>query len=317
MAFIRVSLLVLVAAAASSALFFSSSKNAKWNNVKVTLGIKLFNKYAFDGLPLTENAAKDAKWTSLSGSDCTNGGKFNGFRYVPKDQPSIVTIYDVKGKIAGFQMLADKKQILSDPRNNYRFGDQPMFLNESINGVEKLVLTAYFIDPATICTSGRDSSVADDEIGNGLWFQNGMTPSDLIEAPLKRTEAAAEGYNNNRCLPLNGYHNFYHSDQWGVNNCTDMRPMWLFYNKNDDLMGFGFTVVGNDQNPRFQHPPGAIVKFVLGDGAPQCAQDIGETVQFTNINVHFENHPETITCKNPITEFVSGLLYKYCTSSSS
>lgn len=75
-----------------------------------------------------------------------------------------------------------------------------------------------------------------------------------------------------------------------------MKPVWFFYNRYEDLMGFGFTVVGTDDSPRYQHPPGSVVKFVLADGAPQCAEDIGGGIGFSNINVYFESSPEFILC---------------------
>ncbi|CAG7705402.1 unnamed protein product, partial [Allacma fusca] len=61
-----------------------------------------------------------------------------------------------------------------------------------------------------------------------------------------------------------------------------MVPNWLFYDENNDLKGFGFTVPGCDPSPQFQHPPGATVKYVSGS---QCAERVANTVLFSNINV--------------------------------
>jgi len=282
----------ILISAVQGGLFYDGPE---WNNLKVTLGIPI-TSYGFNGVPLTISSAHSAGWTQI-GSDCSNGGLYNGYRFVPEDE-SIAALYDAKGNVAGLQMLANKEKILTSQNgmaNNYNFSGEPMINYETISGVDRIVVTAYFIDPASICTTGG-RNVPSGQIGNGLWLQNGPSPNDTFIAPKKRADALSEGWNNNLCLPANGHHNFYHSNLWDEDNCASMKPVWFFYNNYDDLMGFGFTLVGYDDSPRYQHPPGAIVKFVLADGAPQCAEDIGNGIGFTNINVYFETYPQLILC---------------------
>ncbi|CAF5082430.1 unnamed protein product, partial [Rotaria sp. Silwood1] len=61
-----------------------------------------------------------------------------------------------------------------------------MFTRDTIVGIDIYVLTAYFVDPRTICQSGRDASHLKHEgTGTGLWLQNGSNPiRDSIEMPL-------------------------------------------------------------------------------------------------------------------------------------
>jgi hypothetical protein len=42
-------------------------------------------------------------WLSHSGDDCTNGGKFFGYRYQKPGDEAITVLFDVNGYIAGIQ----------------------------------------------------------------------------------------------------------------------------------------------------------------------------------------------------------------------
>ncbi|CAG7659279.1 unnamed protein product, partial [Allacma fusca] len=95
--------------------------------------------------------------------------------------------------------------------------NQPMINSEVIDGRRKYVLTAYFYDPETVCSSNHDAASVrnNNGFGTALYFQNGPTPDTLLMvAPTTRPEAASQNWNNNKCLPLNGYHNFLYSSQW-------------------------------------------------------------------------------------------------------
>ncbi|CAG7835003.1 unnamed protein product [Allacma fusca] len=252
--------------------------------------------YWFNAIPLIQTTAVAEGWTLLPGSDCTNGGKYFGVRYLPKSAPSIAALYDSKGVIAGFQILYKVDALtkgsseadcdtLNKFQNNYTFSDQRMINKETIGGTQYFVLTAYFVNPKQICSSNRSPSrVKTDGFGNQLSFQNGPTPSTLILAPATRKLAAAQSWTNNQCLPLNGYHNFFKSNEWDSKNCTENRPDWLFYNKDQRLSGFGFSLPGCDGSPRFQHPPGEIVQYVSGS---KCAKTVSDTIKFSNMNVYF------------------------------
>lgn len=45
--------------------------------------------------------------------------------------------------------------------------------------------------------------------GTGLWFQNGQSPSDLINVPRTRAAASGLGWTDCECFPGMGLHNFF------------------------------------------------------------------------------------------------------------
>ncbi|CAF3193038.1 unnamed protein product [Rotaria sp. Silwood2] len=50
-----------------------------------------------------------------------------------------------------------------------------MYNRAIVAGTDSYVLTAYFVDPRTICTSSRDEARLKREgSGTGLWLQNGI-----------------------------------------------------------------------------------------------------------------------------------------------
>lgn len=71
-------------------------------------------------------------------------------------------------------------------RQFYKFDTQKMFNRETVSGVDSYVLTAYFIDPTTICKSNQGSNRREvKSSGTGLWLQNGPDPIlDSVQMPL-------------------------------------------------------------------------------------------------------------------------------------
>ena len=69
-----------------------------------------FSKYYYQTQPRQLSAMKANSWTNLSGEDCTNGGKYNGFRYIENTEtPGLALLYDVQGTIAGIQMIVSTR----------------------------------------------------------------------------------------------------------------------------------------------------------------------------------------------------------------
>jgi hypothetical protein len=61
--------------------------------------------------------------------------------------------------------------------------------------LQAYVTTAYFVDPSTICTTGRTQEQFDaDGTGTDILFQNGpsFAPENLIRAPQTEDEIVAE-----------------------------------------------------------------------------------------------------------------------------
>ncbi|CAG7818435.1 unnamed protein product, partial [Allacma fusca] len=267
---VGITLLTILAALAASTS--GSGEKGAFETLAVTLPDPtrpLTARYWFNTLPTTLKEAEKQNWSkSPQDLSCADPAKFYvGNRFVPPYEPSVAILLDSQGVVAGLQAIYDVESLVSGSAqrdcktlnkyvNDYKFQDQPMLNTEVIDGKEKYVLTVYFDNPKEICTSTRDpASVKDSGYGTGLYFQNGPTPDTLLVAPPTRPEAAAQNWDNNKCLPLNGYHNFLHSSQWDSQNCTEIVPNWLFYDENNKLTGGGFSIPGCDPSPRFQHPP--------------------------------------------------------------
>jgi hypothetical protein len=88
----------------------------------------------------------------------------------------------------------------------YKWSSQPMFNQDTINGTDVYVLTAYFIDPKTICQPGRDAqSLKTVGTGGGLWLQNGTDPiRDTFVAPLVESDVVSTKWAKGACFPTLG-----------------------------------------------------------------------------------------------------------------
>jgi hypothetical protein len=88
----------------------------------------------------------------------------------------------------------------------YNFPAQKMFNHDTIEGIDVLILTAYFVDPSTICTSGRDAARLKKEgTGTGVWLQNGTNPiGDSFQVPLYETAMNTTKWVKGACFPSMG-----------------------------------------------------------------------------------------------------------------
>jgi charged multivesicular body protein 7 len=279
---------------------FGGSDAVKWNDLKITFGVNVFSRYGFNRVERTQSEVASAQqWVPLfNESKCRNridNLEFYGFPMTEARDKAVVTLYDKNGIIAGIQAWMPHDEIITE-KNIYRFDLSPMFQNATLGGRKFFVLTAYFVRPDTICTTGRDANSLDTEgTGNGLWFQNGARPVDLIDVPLKRSKAIENQWTKNNCFPAMGYHNFYNIPWVRENNCTVSRPAFLLFNGKDELHGFGFVVQGTATSKKFEHPPNLAIRLILGD-APQCTLEQNTSVGSTSLHVYFISRPQFIMC---------------------
>jgi hypothetical protein len=301
MKFVVVSV-VLALVAGSSALFFKKDKPLTWDKLSVTWGpIPIKGKY-YDTMPLTTQEAEAAGWEKVS-SSCLNDGKFAGFRYILGDT-SMNLIFNVNGAISGIQMNPKVSEITANG-NDYRFDDVSMFQKNTIDNDEVYTLTAYFADPSTICDSATAStadSVAINGIGEQLFFQDGESSAVNYAAPKARGDAFKSGWNKNNCFPGMGWHTWYKSEELQSENCQVDRPVFLLFNKKQELIGFGFNLVGTANSPsnRYEHPPLLAVKTIMGN-PPNCLIERQKKVGLTTMHVFFVGYSEIpkLDCVNP------------------
>ena len=88
----------------------------------------------------------------------------------------------------------------------YKFSQQKMFNRDTIGGVDAYVLTAYFVDPKSICQTGRSvASIESQGVGTGLWLQNGSDPiQDSVAVPLDEKSVSGTKWVKGACFPTMG-----------------------------------------------------------------------------------------------------------------
>ena len=88
----------------------------------------------------------------------------------------------------------------------YNFPAQKMFNRDTVAGIDAYILTAYFVDPSTICQSGRDASTLKTVgTGSGLWLQNGTDPiRNSAAVPMDESSAVGTRWVKGACFPTMG-----------------------------------------------------------------------------------------------------------------
>jgi hypothetical protein len=275
-----------------------------WDSFKGSFLIGKPESFAPFPRSINEINNSNTTWVPVSSTqnDCSNGGLFNGIQYVRENDYSVALLFDKNGIIAGIQMLINQTVVRTNT-NDLDYDAIPMYQNATYNGDLFYVLTVYLVQPSTICSEGRtEASLTEDGTGTGLWIQNGESADDVVEVPQDRPESEDEdeneGWTKNNCFPAMGFHNFYSIKQYENTNCTEMVPIFGLYNKDSKkLHGFGFITPGTIINPRFEQPPSAAIRLILGAGrTPQCVLDLQEREGVTSLHVYFISEPAKIAC---------------------
>ena len=147
-------------------------------------------------------------------------GKFLGQRFIKDNDVGLVLIYDIKGTIAGVQMAVSdwfcstqacvglfvKIPTSLITGKYYKFSAVKMFNRDTIAGIDVYVLTAYFVNPRTICQPGRVAQrLTTEGTGTGLWLQNGTDPiRDSFPAPLTEADVTGTKWVKGSCFPTMG-----------------------------------------------------------------------------------------------------------------
>jgi charged multivesicular body protein 7 len=287
----------------------AANANSDWVDLRGSFLIAKQESFAKFPRTIREPLFTNESWvpTSSTPNDCTNGGKFAGIQHVRENDYSVGLLYDVKGVIAGIQLLIPQDVVVNE-NNTLRYADVPAYGTATYNGRDYFVITAYFVEPSTICSTGREDSELAQGTGTGLWIQNG---TNVFQVPRERPtgDAAVESkWTENNCFPAMGSHNFYNVPEYTPTQCNQMVPIFGLYNRQNKLHGFGFITVGFVDNPRFEHPPQTAIKMILGE-TPQCVLDIEERIGITSLHVYFVDRPYLITCSifRAIGSYFSGM----------
>jgi len=242
----------------------------------------------------TVDAARDG-WV-LESESCSNGGRFNGFRWMFPSDTGVSLLFDTNNDVVGMQSLVEQSELLF-PEQTYKFDKVGMYQNHTINDTTYFVITVYFIDPAVICGSKTVGPMPRNNIGtySQVFFQTGPTPNYVRHAPKTRAAATNLGWTVNQCVPGMGWHNFYEVDKYEEHDCNEVQPTCILYDENDNMIGYCLTYPGMASGGRWEHPSAAAVGAVLGN-APQCILDQAENFGATTTHIYFTNTPWKIGC---------------------
>jgi charged multivesicular body protein 7 len=210
---------------------------------------------------------------------------------------SVALLYDKNGIIAGIQAQIPHKQILK-PGQTFRFDRVPMFQNITIRGEDFFVITAYFVNPFSICSEGRTLlDLALNGTGTGLWFQNGPSANFLIEVSKDRATGWSKGWSKNNCWRAMGNHNFWQTEKYEEHNCNEIRPAFVLFDQvEDEMLGFGFTIPGSVNLTRYESPPNAVISAIINP-TPPCLTAMNDRVGAATLHIYFVDQPWTITCQ--------------------
>jgi len=227
--------LALCFLAQTNAWFYSGPKEGdppQFTQLAVKFGLNLFT--SFVTMPLDEASAIKDNW-KLDQS-CDDSAFFRGNRYVLNGDASVMLLFDTKGKIAGIQMGVKKNKV-----------PKPKSLPWNVDG-DMYVMTAYFTDPQTICSGGRQDSKY---FGDSLLIQTGLTPDKYTTIPIDESGLQNTNWVKGGCFWGMGQHYWYKTSK--DMDCDNFYPLFLLY-EDARLTGFGWNTQGYVTDGIFEHP---------------------------------------------------------------
>jgi charged multivesicular body protein 7 len=280
-------LTLALAVASTQALFGSSDK---WDGLEVTWGINPFSSINFATLPRTTQDAASSAFTPFpGGSQCMSGSQnqFAGFRYWYNNDPAVILLFDVNGFIAGIQTAIDTTK--SNYQPTAQLAGHPFIKDDNY-----LVLTAYFVDPSKICTTGRTNDDFNNQgTGNALYFQNGTNPiTNSIPIPLAVGDMGATQWTEGKCFWSMGLHYWYNvrTDM----SCDEFFPFFVLYNSGK-VNGFGFAMNTPLDSSRYEHPtPDDASHFIAP--YPNCFKTDPTFAKLSTMHVYLSSSPHSDLC---------------------
>jgi len=277
-----IALLLLVCAAANA---WHQGNGPAWDGLRITWDLNPFSKYAFTPMPRT---VKDASAQGLQFVDdhCQAGStNFLGVRFRYGNDVGLTLLYDKNGYIAGVQTCI--------PKGNYN-PPAPMVNHPYVDDGDCWALTAYFVDPSIICTTGRTADqFAQSGTGDRLMIQNGSNPlTDSWRVPTIQTEMDKTLWHRGKCLWTMGLHYWYNVRE--DMSCSEWFPYFFLFNKGN-LNAFGFTPPGDVSLPcpRYEHPSNFQAKSCCLEPFPQCFYEDPYYTHANTMHVYLIDSPRT------------------------
>jgi len=244
--------------AAASAFLIDSFRSEKWDGLKVTWGPNPLSSSYFVSMPRTASDAVSKGFKKID--DCNANGNYRGARYIKDNDFALVLLYDVNGYIAGIQTALPDNIDNGYPKSVLR----PPFVQDG----DKFLLTAYFIDPSVICTTGRSKAEFDrDGTGTNLYIQNGtVAEKDSILVPFQEQNIQNTKWTKGKCFVSMGQHYWY--DLSDDMSCDRFFPVFLLYN-GGELNGFGWALGADLTSKHYEHPPASLYSLFMVS-PPKC-----------------------------------------------
>lgn len=212
---------------------------------------------SFHDLPMDEDGAVKNGWTLISDNCKANvTGVSLGKSYMLNDEHATILIFDVNGRIAGFQM-AYKTSLKEGSYGKYAGAYQKIG--------EYYYITAYFTAVENVCKKSlkRPQGIVGDKlilrIGDGKY----------LDVPKRQTDIKDPKWILGKCFPGMGIHYWY--DISADMDCNDVAPFFILYNVKGHLVAWGYAIDVNMPGDRVEHPPWWMLwAFFQNKTKPKC-----------------------------------------------
>jgi len=248
----------------------------------------------FNELPRTAEAAERKGYKKLPGP-CTSQNL--GYRYMKPREYGTILVFDENGYIAGLQTAFPynkvKKYAIDEETTPMDLS--PLFMQDKIGKEKVYTLTAYFVDPGSICWSGRTQDEFERQgTGTALYFQNGTNPiKNSIAVPIYQKDLGRTRWTKGKCFATIGTHYFYNVRE--NMDCNDFFPGFTVYNRGK-LTGFGWLVKGRYEfSDRFEHPMKDTLNSFM-DPLPFCIADSTRDPGITSMHVYMNTKAWNVLC---------------------
>jgi charged multivesicular body protein 7 len=217
---------------------------------------------------------------------CSVDGPWKGLRYWKDKDPAVILIYDVNGYIAGLSTSVPKSQYTPPEKQQGK---------AYIDDGDYWTITAYFVDPATICTGRSAAQYKDQGTGTQLYLQ--LTTNPLESTPITTRQRDHDSENNKwtkmKCFPAMGRHYWYNISK--KMSCDDFVPYFLLYSRGY-LRGFGFNILADikQKGKRYEPVPHRATKLFF-KVVPDCFAKLN-VKQTTSLHVYLHNVPQFNLC---------------------
>lgn len=281
----KVVLAVLALACSSQAFLFG---NTDWGGLESPWNVNLVA--GFSNRPRNLNSDNMNGYV-MKENYCNNkGSPFVGQAYWKGNDPTLVLLFDKNGYIAGVQNFLDASSYTPPTsaigKSMIKYGNY-------------WVMTALFVDPNIVCTTGRTAAQYKSQgTGDRLNFQVGPDPtkaSSIMNIPRDQNQLANTMWTEGKCFYTMGQHYWYNLSA-GM-DCNNFFPYCILYNQGKlDAFCFASNANLNSNNFDSPHPsPKVLSQFMKP--VPNCMNaNSAHFSTYSTIHVYMTDSPRSSFC---------------------